>query len=992
MAQFRTRARALDLLGRQQIAGIPTAINELIKNAHDAYADNFDIDFFRKSNLLLLRDDGLGMTKEEFENRWLTIGTESKFVKDVKTLPPVDRNKPKRQMMGEKGIGRLAIASIGEQVLILTKAKGRKEKHPIVAILINWRIFELPNINLEDITIPIREFHSYPTKKDIELLRSDLLESLNSLLKKGKISNEEFLAISDTVERLSIDPKELSDSTVGNFRMDENNGGTHFFISPVNDLLIDNIEDGKSNEASKIEKLLIGFHNTITPDHPAPVININFRDYKGDDNQYTALIEDDEFFTPEDFELADHQFQGTFDDYGQFKGTVTVFREKNYEHIVTWNGNGFRPTQCGRFKIHFAYLQGDAKTSIVDKENWARLYHKGDKFGGIYIYRDNIRILPYGDSDYDFLDIEKNRSKRASTYFFSYRRMFGVIELNNTENYNLSEKAGREGFIENKAYRQLQDILKNFFIQLAADFFDDKGKSVKSEFWFNRKEELQRNHKALERREQLSRGKKARFSSDLNSFFSKLTGGEIANDIEVILNEAATRLNATVYENNLDKAGSQIVEHENDYRQKIASYKKEIRVPAPKGFSPNKDQRKDYELYLKEFSILERTLFEAAYKKIDNHVIEVTNRLNIEIDKRKRLELAVDAISQLARKENSDKRKETQDVVRDVSSRIKELTSELMIDLDNQILQVKDSFKNLSLRGSSDFNLVEERKRMEDEIDLISSRNKTVMDKIIRQFTAFYISKDENGDIITDDDISNALSEELEELRDRVQADIELSQLGLAVGVLHHEFSSTIKSIRGSLKDLKAWSDVNAQLDGVYHNIKVNFEHLDGYLNLFTPLNRRLNRKRELVSLLEIKAFLIDLFKSRFERHGVKLIHTNGFKKHKLFGFKSTFYPVFVNLIDNAIYWLSKSPNQDKIIRLHADDSGVYISNNGTEIPIQDSEKIFELGFSRKESGRGMGLNISREVLLAENYEIKLDSPRPESTVTFKISKVNEDE
>src|SRR5690606_39057305 len=309
--------------------------------------------------------------------------------------------------------------------------------------------------------------------------------------------------------------------------------------------------------------------------------------------------------------------------------------------------------------------------------------------------------------------------------------------------------------------------------------------------------------------------------------------------------------------------------------------------------------------------------------------------------------------------ENSDKRKETQDVVRDVSSRIKELTSELMIDLDNQILQVKDSFKNLSLRGSSDFNLVEERKRMEDEIDLISSRNKTVMDKIIRQFTAFYISKDENGDIITDDDISNALSEELEELRDRVQADIELSQLGLAVGVLHHEFSSTIKSIRGSLKDLKAWSDVNAQLDGVYHNIKVNFEHLDGYLNLFTPLNRRLNRKRELVSLLEIKAFLIDLFKSRFERHGVKLIHTNGFKKHKLFGFKSTFYPVFVNLIDNAIYWLSKSPNQDKIIRLHADDSGVYISNNGTEIPIQDSEKIFELGFSRKESGRGMGLNIS---------------------------------
>ena len=74
MAQFKTRARALDLLGRQQIAGIPTAINELIKNAHDAYADKFDIDFLRCNNLLVLRDDGLGMTKEEFETRWLRSG------------------------------------------------------------------------------------------------------------------------------------------------------------------------------------------------------------------------------------------------------------------------------------------------------------------------------------------------------------------------------------------------------------------------------------------------------------------------------------------------------------------------------------------------------------------------------------------------------------------------------------------------------------------------------------------------------------------------------------------------------------------------------------------------------------------------------------------------------------------------------------------------------------------------------------------------------
>jgi hypothetical protein len=42
MAKFKTRARAVDMLGRQQIAGVPNAISELFKNAHDAYADHVE--------------------------------------------------------------------------------------------------------------------------------------------------------------------------------------------------------------------------------------------------------------------------------------------------------------------------------------------------------------------------------------------------------------------------------------------------------------------------------------------------------------------------------------------------------------------------------------------------------------------------------------------------------------------------------------------------------------------------------------------------------------------------------------------------------------------------------------------------------------------------------------------------------------------------------------------------------------------------------------
>src|SRR5882724_7144472 len=111
MATFRVRARTVDMLGRQQIAGIPTAISELFKNAHDAYATNVDADFFRTSRLFIVRDNGIGMGREDFEERWLTLGTESKLGDRRGMQPPPKLRGQDRPVLGEKGIGRLAIAS-----------------------------------------------------------------------------------------------------------------------------------------------------------------------------------------------------------------------------------------------------------------------------------------------------------------------------------------------------------------------------------------------------------------------------------------------------------------------------------------------------------------------------------------------------------------------------------------------------------------------------------------------------------------------------------------------------------------------------------------------------------------------------------------------------------------------------------------------------------------------------------------------------------------
>ena len=96
----------------------------------------------------------------------------------------------------------------------------------------------------------------------------------------------------------------------------------------------------------------------------------------------------------------------------------------------------------------------------------------------------------------------------------------------------------------------------------------------------------------------------------------------------------------------------------------------------------SKSMRTDFDTYLNEFKILEQTVFKNINENIDQLIDDYTAQLNLEISKRKRLEQAVELISAEALSLNKKKKSETNDVVSDVSRKIKDLTNELIIDLE----------------------------------------------------------------------------------------------------------------------------------------------------------------------------------------------------------------------------------------------------------------------------------------------------------------------
>jgi hypothetical protein len=303
-------------------------------------------------------------------------------------------------------------------------------------------------------------------------------------------------------------------------------------------------------------------------------------------------ISESVFFTPEEFSIADHHFNGNFNEFGQFEGTIKIYGEEK-SIVVPWAENNNKEVLCGPFNLNLAYIHGTQRDSKLSPEIWQDLRDKTDKFGGLYIYRDGIRILPYGDSDFDFLRIEQRRSKSLKEYFFSYRRMFGAIELTKEFNYELKEKAGREGFIENKAYKQLKAILENFFISIASDFFNDKSELAAT--FIETRARQQREYELLKKREKLKTTKRKNFEAALNKFFTKLDEGKLDSSILHSNNKLDTLFNN--FNQNTDSIDDLAFSVESVVNNDFGKLINDIEINKPTGIGLNKNLADQWDLY-----------------------------------------------------------------------------------------------------------------------------------------------------------------------------------------------------------------------------------------------------------------------------------------------------------------------------------------------------------------------------------------------------------
>jgi signal transduction histidine kinase len=415
---IRPYARLLTMLGEQLIKNERIALIEIIKNSYDADADwvkvtfqDFDENFNSNGkSKILIEDNGTGMTLDVIKNQWLNPATPEKLKRKNENKRYTNKG---RVIQGEKGIGRFAMLKLGKKITIATRPQGGKNEY-----VIEYNFSKYDNEFLTE------------NGKAKELFLDDL--NVSVVERKPECFNKKSVSLGTrkkqdlvfgTVIEISDIKTEWTEQKIGAIFRDTIRLNSNFFFNKTSDFEVlfyrnNNILPFNKEYLEKLNQLL-EYKSVIT------IKNGKFDDKKlmfscQIDNQLKKI------------KITDPKITGlkVFNDW--FGDAAKNLKERSIE--------------CGPFEFDFYIF--DFSTKALPKYELDKDEKNTIKEHRIYLYRDQVRVYPYGEPDDDWLRVDEYRGKVAAGDFLSNDQVVGCINITQEKNPKLKDKTNREGLIE----------------------------------------------------------------------------------------------------------------------------------------------------------------------------------------------------------------------------------------------------------------------------------------------------------------------------------------------------------------------------------------------------------------------------------------------------------------------------------------------------------------------------------------------------------------
>jgi hypothetical protein len=128
-----------------------------------------------------------------------------------------------------------------------------------------------------------------------------------------------------------------------------------------------------------------------------------------------------------------------------------------------------RPPRCGTFKLNLYVWDRSSDNLHASGVSRSEL----DAQCGVSVYRDGLRVLPYGDPGDDWLFLDQARIQDPSERL-SNNQVIGHVLLDQKSNLELKDKTNREGLIENQGFLDLRALVKGTITLFTACWKKDR--------------------------------------------------------------------------------------------------------------------------------------------------------------------------------------------------------------------------------------------------------------------------------------------------------------------------------------------------------------------------------------------------------------------------------------------------------------------------------------------------------------------------------------
>jgi signal transduction histidine kinase len=516
---------------------------------------------------------------------------------------------------------------------------------------------------------------------------------------------------------------------------------------------------------------------------------------------------------------------------------------------------------------------------------------------------------------------------------------------------------------------------------LALDFFRDT--SPYGDHFTEYKDQLNRERDLLKKRERSTRARRKEFTDRLNRFFGDLEHGRPATEAASIRDLVKKRLEAIVDIREPDGVASALIELEEEARQRIQALNEANTVTRPRSVGLSKSLKADWNAYMRNVEKVRREVLEPLTQDIDGMITGAAASRKTSLDRRRRIVLALGLKRKTVTSETIRLRREVEQALNDLAREAEEALQFSLNRVTTDLERISADIERTDLTRIPDAESRALQQMWENRIDTTARETRDLLEPLRDQLASVAKAVRERESL---EETTAAIESAAEQYRDELESYVELAQIGMALGIVQHEFGVAARNIRNAIRKLKPWADGTPDLKGLYRDLRVEFDHLDGYLKLFTPLSRRLHRQAVELSGEEIRRYLVDVFYSRLERHSIRLTAAPAFDRMSARCYPSTYLPAFVNIVDNAIYWITTDKDSERLIKLDSDGKSFTVWNGGPGIERRIADRIFDFGETTKPGGRGIGLYLAREGLRREGAELALDADGFDVHPVFRIT------